>query len=200
LCSVFFNSKIKEYLPKVTIEEESKVINKIDLLKASINKDKDKVEVLTNRITSNTNKLKKLSIDDNKESDKQKNHLNAFNVNAKGVKILSDLYSSAPEKNIQQIRVCFTLESNEFIAKGDKKIYIQVVNPKNQIISVNKTSLETNQATFTYSEEVTAYFNQKDTDVCTYVNLEKNKTVKGKYLVNIYADFKKIGSTTFEYN
>jgi len=191
---------IGEDLPKVAVEDDSKVANKIDLLKTSIDKDKDEVIFLTKRISFNTNELKKLSVDDKKKTDKKIHYLSAINVNAKGVKILSDLYASSPEKSIQQIRVCFTLESNEFIAKGDKSIYIQVVNPKNQIISVNNTSLETDETTLTYSEQVTAYFNQKDTDVCTYVNLEKNKTVKGKYLVNIYADFKKIGSTTFEYN
>ena len=196
-------SAIAENSPKVDIEDESKVAGKINLLKASIEKDKNEITFLTNRISFNTKELNKLAFDyketDNK-SVKKVNYLNAINVNAKGVKILSDLYASTSEKNIQQIRVCFTLENNEFITKGDKNIYIQVVNPKNQIISVNNTSLEVNETTFTYSEQVTAYFNQKDTDICAYVNLEKNKTVKGKYLVNIYADFKKIGSTTFEYN
>lgn len=195
---------IGEDFPKVVFEDDSKVANKINLLKTSIEKDKSEVVFLTNRISFNTKELNKLFVDDNKESDKKSvkkiHYLSAVNVNAKGVKILSDLYTSSPERNIQQIRVCFTLENNEFITKGDKNIYIQVVNPKNQIISVNNTSLETGETTLTYSEQVTAYFNQKDTDVCTYVNLEKNKTVKGKYLVNIYADFKKIGSTTFEYN
>lgn len=191
---------IGEDFPKVVFEDDSKVANKINLLKTSIDKDKNEVVFLTNRISFNTKELNKLSFDDKKRANKKAHYLSAINVNAKGVKILSDLYASSPEKSIQQIRVCFTLENNEFITKGDKNIYIQVVNPKNQIISVNNTSLETGETTLTYSEQVTAYFNQKDTDVCTYVNLEKNKTVKGKYLVNIYADFKKIGSTTFEYN
>ena len=191
---------IGEDFPKVVFEDDSKVANKINLLKTSIDKDKNEVVFLTNRISFNTKELNKLSFDDKKRASNKTHYLSAVNVNAKGVKILSDLYASSPEKNIQQIRVCFTLENNEFITKGDKNIYIQVVNPKNQIISVNNTSLKAGETTLTYSEQVTAYFNQKDTDVCTYVNLEKNKTVKGKYLVNIYADFKKIGSTTFEYN
>jgi hypothetical protein len=77
---------------------------------------------------------------------------------------------------------------------------VQVVNPKNQIISLGDTSVESDaNVKLQYSASVTTNYQKKDTDVCTYVDLEKNKTIKGKYKINIYHDFVKIGTTIFEY-
>ncbi|MQP24445.1 hypothetical protein GFJ94_05150 [Flavobacterium sp. LMO8] len=125
--------------------------------------------------------------------------LTALNVTAKGVKIYSDSYKMS-ESKIQQLRVCFTLEENQMAHSGNKTVYVQVVNPKNQIISSGNTFIESsNNTKLQYSASVNANYQKKDTDVCTYVDLEKNKTIKGKYKINIYHDFVKIGTTIFEY-
>lgn len=125
--------------------------------------------------------------------------LTAANINAKGVKIYSDLYKSS-NSQIQQLRVCYTLQKNEVLKSGSRKIYIQVVNPKNQIISKGNAYVENasgEKLQFSALSEVN--YNKKDTDVCAYVDLEQSKTVKGNYIINIYSDFSKIGSTIFEY-
>lgn len=125
--------------------------------------------------------------------------LTALNVTAKGVKIYSDAYKMS-EAKIQQIRVCFTLEENALVKSGSKTLYVQVVNPKNQIVSSGDLSIESDSnVKLQYSASVNTNYQKKDTDVCTYVDLEKNKTIKGKYKINIYHDFVKIGTTIFEY-
>lgn len=125
--------------------------------------------------------------------------LSALNISAKGVKIYSDNYSLKDSK-IQQLRVCFTLEENQLVKSGEKTIYVQIVNPKNQIISVGNTFLESDtNIKLQYSAFVNANYQKYDADVCTYVNLEQKKTIKGKYKINIYHEFVKIGTTDFEY-
>ena len=125
--------------------------------------------------------------------------LSAMNVNAKGVKIYSDAYNMS-EAKIQQLRVCFTLEENQLVHTGNKTVYIQVVNPKNQIISAGNTSIESDDnVRLQYSASVNANYQRQDTDVCTYVDLEQKKTIRGKYKINIYHNFVKIGTTIFEY-
>uniref|UniRef100_UPI00404A681F hypothetical protein n=1 Tax=Flavobacterium sp. TaxID=239 RepID=UPI00404A681F len=115
------------------------------------------------------------------------------------MKIYSDNYDLKDSK-IQQLRVCFTLEENLLVKSGQKTIYVQVVNPKNQIISSGNTSVESDlKVKLQYSASVDANYQKKDTDVCTYVNLEQKKTIKGKYKINIYHDFVKIGTSVFEY-
>lgn len=127
------------------------------------------------------------------------NNFVATNINVKGVKIYSKLYKSS-NSQIQQLRVCYTLEKNDVIKSGAQQIYIQVVNPKNQIISKGNYSVENNagkKLQFSAISEVN--FKARETDVCAYVDLEQSKTIKGNYIINIYSDFAKIGSTNFEY-
>lgn len=125
--------------------------------------------------------------------------LSVSNINAKGVKIYSDLYKSS-NSQIQQLRVCYTLQKSDILKAGSRKVYIQVVNPKNQIISKGNSYVENALgAKLQYSALSEVNYDKNDTDVCAYVDLEKHKTVKGNYIINIYSDFTKIGSTTFEY-
>ncbi len=139
------------------------------------------------------------NVDSNIRSLIKSDYLNALNVNAKGVKIYSESYNLR-EPKIQQLRVCFTLQENQFVKAGNKTIFVQVVNPKNQIISSENTYVETeNNIKLQYSASVSTNYQRQDTDVCTYVDLEQKKTIRGKYKINIYHDFVKIGTTVFEY-
>jgi len=141
---------------------------------------------------------KSKSVDDEKSLPKT-DKLTALNISAKGVKIYSDNYNLKDSK-IQQLRVCFTLEENQLVKSGEKTIYVQIVNPKNQIISAGNTSVESDlNVKLQYSASVETNYKKEDTDVCTYVNLEQKKTIKGKYKINIYHDFVKIGTAVFEY-
>ncbi len=182
------------------INHENKSLeNKINLLKSKINEDSNEIIKINTILTQNKKELAQLVSHKKNEYIGRHENLNAINLNARGVKILSDLYSKNREGKIQQIRVCFTLEGNEFVRNGNKQLYVQVVNPKNQIISVKDTHLEANNLKLTYSAKTEAMYAKKDLDVCTYVDLEADKTIKGKYIINVYNSFCKIGSTIFEY-
>jgi hypothetical protein len=127
------------------------------------------------------------------------NRLVAVNINAKGVKIYSNLYKPN-NSQIQQLRVCYTIQKNEIVKSGAKTLYIQVVNPKNQIISKDNLFVENESGVkLQYSALSEVNYNKTDTDVCAYVDLVQNKTPKGKYIINVYNEFTKIGSSTFDY-
>lgn len=173
--------------------------NQIKSLKTAIIEDSNKIIEINNKITKNKVFLNQLETVNKDGLKLRHDKLAAVNVNARGVKILSDLYTKTSRKKIQQIRVCFTLEGNEFIGYGHKDIYIQIVNPKNNIISTTNSFIELDEVKLMYSAKTQALYNQKDLDVCAYVDLEAKKTIKGKYIINIYNSFSKIGSTIFEY-
>lgn len=159
----------------------------------------DKAKALSAKIAAKNQAILKDKINVSVENPVAVNRLSAVNINAKGVKIYSDMYKSS-NSQIQQLRVCYTLQKNEIVKSGAKTLYIQVVNPKNQIISKENSSVE-NEAgiKLMYSAVSQVNYNKNDTDVCAYVDLIQNKTPKGKYIINVYSEFTKIGSSTFDY-
>jgi archaeosine-15-forming tRNA-guanine transglycosylase len=179
-------------------QNESLIKKEINKLNQLISSDSKKVTELNNKIYANKKILYKLQSLKSKKVKINSDKLSVLNINARGVKIISDKYSKPNNKKIQQIRVCFTVEANEFIRKGNQDFYIQVVNPRNQIISSDNTYLELNNVKLIYSAKVEAYYTQDDMDLCTYVNLEKDKIFKGNYIINIYNGYSKIGSTIFK--
>lgn len=191
---------VKSKIDSLRFEEQIKIIQSRDLTNNA-----DRVKALEDSIVLYAKQQQKGNTTVSKsspgiiKSSSKTAQLNALNVNAKGVKIYSDAYKMS-EAKIQQLRVCFTLEENQLVTSGNKTIYVQIVNPKNQIISSGDMSVESeSNVKLQYSAAVNANYLKKDTDVCTYVDLEKNKTIKGKYKINIYHDFVKIGTTIFEY-
>lgn len=169
-------------------------------IKNEIADDSNRLIEVNNKILKNKQILNQLESISTAGSKLKHDKLSAINISARGVKFLSDLYSKASRKKIQQIRVCFTLEGNEFIRYGNKDIYIQIVNPKNQIISKSNSFISLDEVKLMYSAKTEALYDKKDVDVCTYVDLESEKTIKGKYIINIYNSFSKIGTTIFEYD
>lgn len=180
--------------------DENKINAEIKELKNAIKIDSKEVVALNKKIFSTRKTLNKLESLKQKEVKFKADKLSVININARGVKIISDKYTRLGDKKIQQLRVCFTVEGNEFIKKGEKKFYIQVVNPRNQIISSESTFIELMDVKLIYSAKVEANYTQKDIDICTYVDLEKDKTIKGKYKINVYNEFSKIGTAIFEHN
>ena len=122
------------------------------------------------------------------------------NLQVKGVKILTENTNANKAKAIEQIRVCFTIDKNVAIPDGEKELFVQVINPKNDIVSVEGLVFEKNNVVLKYSKLTKFYYKQQITDVCSYVDLEKIKTFKGRYIVNLYSGTTKIGSTIFNYN
>ena len=122
------------------------------------------------------------------------------NLQVKGVKFLAENVNPNKVKTIEQIRVCFTIDKNELVSEGKKELFVQVINPKNEIVSVDDLTYEKNNIVLKYSKLAKFDYKQQVTDVCSYVDLEKNKTFKGRYIVNLYSGTTKISSTIFNYN
>lgn len=191
----------KNKIDSMRFDDEIKLIESGKAIKntSKFKSIEDSIVFFAKQQQSSKDIVSKINIDSNPKAVSKTAQLTALNVNAKGVKIYSDTYKMS-EAKIQQLRVCFTLEENQLIKSGGKTIYVQVVNPKNQIISAGNAFVESDDnVKLQYSASVNANYQKQDTDVCTYVNLEQKKTIKGKYKINIYHDFVKIGTTIFEY-
>lgn len=183
---------------QVNFKNLAELNNEIETIKDSINLLQDRLKQIQILKSSFKTVEKKSKIVQKNTYSNSRFEVTNFQV--KGVKFLTENTSPTKTKAIEQIRVCFTLDKNEAITKGEKEIFIQVINPKNDIVSVEGLVFEKNNALLKYSKLAKFDYNQQVTDVCNYVDLEKVKTFKGRYIVNLYSGTTKISSTIFNYN
>jgi len=78
--------------------------------------------------------------------------LTAANIKAEGVRVRnSGKISTTPRASkADKVRVCFTLSPNKLTEKGDKELFVQVINPENNLIG-DKISVNFDDAILTYS-------------------------------------------------
>lgn len=191
-------SDLKDPKKNIKFKNLSELNKEIDQIKDSIKILKEKLKQIEKLRTLIKPEVKTPKITENSALKDAK--FEVTNLQVKGVKFLTDNKTPNKVKPIEQIRVCFTVDRNKLISSGEKEFFVQVVNPKNDIVSVEELTFENNNITLKYSKLVKFEYQQQITDVCSYVDLEKNKTVKGRYIVNLYSGTTKISSTIFNYN
>lgn len=102
-------------------------------------------------------------------------------------------------RRADKLNVCFTLAENKIAPTGDKLYYVQIIDPKNNLMG-DKKAIEYGEATLYYSTTASAYYNQKNLDVCVDVLPPStgSKFEKGLYVANIFDGPQLLSSKTFE--
>ncbi len=175
-------------------------IYKIDSLSNLLKNQLECNASLTNQITILNNKNKELQkINSSNEGiiSVSKN-LTATNVYANGIKILSNnIIETRRFSNTEQIKVCFTLLENRAAVKGNKDIYIQIVNPNNKVVNKNGESLKSRDKLLVFSAKTNIFYDNEELDVCVFVDPNKTDMSKGDYEINIFSGINLIGNTVF---
>ncbi len=125
--------------------------------------------------------------------------LTAANIKAEGVRVRnSGKISTTPKANkAEKVRVCFTLSPNKLTEKGDKELFVQVINPENNLIG-DKVSVNFDDAILTYSGRNKVFYENDALDVCVLVDAAEGELVKGNYVVNLFSGPRMISNTQFE--
>lgn len=109
----------------------------------------------------------------------------------KGGKIKETKRASRADK----IRVCYTIAPNTLAQAGDRVLYVQVINPDNNIIG-DKSNITFGQDLLTYSKSESVFYENQALDVCAIVGSTGQDVLKGLYTINIFDAQRQIGSTT----
>jgi hypothetical protein len=108
-------------------------------------------------------------------------------------KIVDTRRSSRADK----VRACFTLTPNPIAKKGDRTLYVQVINPKNNLLG-KKGILEFENGLLNYSETTNVFYENEELDVCVLVDALEDDLIEGRYIINVFDGPKQIASTTME--
>jgi regulator of replication initiation timing len=96
-----------------------------------------------------------------------------------------------------KIKVCFTVPKNTLTEAGDKELYVQVIDPKNNVLGSNN-QVQFEDQVLNYS--LISHFNyeNRNLNICEYVSQpEDSKFEKGRYQINVFNDKEMISSSEF---
>ncbi|WP_299887825.1 chromosome partitioning protein ParA [uncultured Lacinutrix sp.] len=97
-----------------------------------------------------------------------------------------------------KIKVCFTVARNKLVETGDKELFVQVIDPKNNILGLNE-QVAFDEESLNYSLISKFYYENNSLDICEYISkADKNDDfIKGVYKVNVFNGKELVTSTQF---
>jgi BMFP domain-containing protein YqiC len=84
-----------------------------------------------------------------------------------------------------KIRSCFTITPNPLATPGERDLYLQVINPKNNLIG-SRARVSLGEGTLSYSGETQVNYQQEEIDVCLMVGATEQDLISGRYILNLY--------------
>lgn len=120
---------------------------------------------------------------------------NSFKANAY-LTVFGKNIETKKANKAESIQVCFSLAENALTEKGEKEIYIQIVNPKNNVMA-DKGSITFGDSSLIYSLKQIINYNNHALDVCLDVKSDPQDKplVEGTYFIHVFHKDKKLGST-----
>jgi hypothetical protein len=88
-------------------------------------------------------------------------------------------------KRADKIRACFVLTPNALAKKGDRTLFIQVINPKNNLLG-EKKELQFDNGILSYSTSTKVFYENEELDVCIMVNAKESDLIEGTYTINVF--------------
>jgi hypothetical protein len=100
-------------------------------------------------------------------------------------------------RRADKIRTCFTVNANEIAEKGDRILFIQVINPKNNVLG-ERSTVSFDDKILTYSATSTIFYDNEELDVCVLVNATDEDLVPGTYYIHVFDGPKMVSSSTLD--
>lgn len=200
---------LTHYKSKVQLlkEEKARILNLVNsletqnkTLQTEVTQSKQQlssIKVKANTLKETNVKLKKSNETLNKHIIKA-SQMQITMLDAKAVKRVSKnkVVTTDKAKRTNKLLVEFVIPKNDLITKGKKNIYIQIVNPNNNVVS-KKDEAKFGKQSLIYSKKLDVNFNNKDLAVSTFIDADKDEPFKqGVYFVNVFNQDNRLASTS----
>ncbi|NND62874.1 MAG: hypothetical protein HKN48_06730 [Flavobacteriaceae bacterium] len=96
-----------------------------------------------------------------------------------------------------KVRTCFTLAPNIIAEKGDRLLFVQVINPNNNLLG-EKAVIEFDEGTLNYSATTKVFYEQDELDVCVLVDAKEEDLVEGRYIINVFDGPEQVATASME--
>lgn len=94
-----------------------------------------------------------------------------------------------------KIRICYTVAKNSLVTSGDKELYVQVLDPKDNVLGANE-QIQFGETILNYSLVSKFNYENRNLDICEFV-APNGEFAKGRYIVNVFNKKELISKTEF---
>ncbi|MEM1002228.1 MAG: chromosome partitioning protein ParA [Bacteroidota bacterium] len=100
-------------------------------------------------------------------------------------------------KRSDKIKVCFTVAKNTIAEAGDKELYVQVIDPENNVLGSND-QIQFDEQVLNYSLISRFNYENRNLNVCEFVSKsDDDKFVAGRYIVNVFNNKSLVSTSEF---
>lgn len=99
-------------------------------------------------------------------------------------------------RRVDEIRTCFTITENALSEAGERDMYVQVYNPKNELVG-DQIVVQHEGGPMVYSAQSKVFYENEELDVCMLSKTKEDKLIEGTYKVYVYAGPNLIGTSSF---
>ncbi|WP_223032580.1 hypothetical protein [Hanstruepera marina] len=185
-------------------ESQNGVLAKLNSIKKENSKLQLESDKASETIALQKDQIEQLTVENQKLAIvvKEFTALSANNIQAKALITSRSNYdietNNAEEAN--NLEVCFTLEENPFSPKGNKDIYVQILDQNNNVIS-DRGAVQFGQTSLVYSGKTSVNYRNSNIDVCTKINVNSKEPLKkGNYIISVFHDNEILGTSKIELN
>jgi len=123
--------------------------------------------------------------------------LSVVNVNVKAINTISpvSIIETDVASRTDHLEVCFTLSKNIFTPKGKKDLYVQILDPNNNVVA-DRGSVQFEDTSLIYSGKTIVYYLNENVNVCMKINVNSKESLsKGSYFAAVYHNDQQLGQT-----
>lgn len=125
--------------------------------------------------------------------------LNATDLHGEAVIIRNSgkIVDTRRASRADKVRACFTLAPNSIAEKGDRLLFVQVINPKNNLLGDGETMVYGDKV-LNYSSSTKVFYENEELDVCILVNAAEDDLIDGRYVINVFDGQNQVATTSME--
>lgn len=94
-----------------------------------------------------------------------------------------------------KIKICYTVAKNTLVGAGDKELYVQVLDPRDNVLGANE-QIQLGSKSLNYSLVSKFNYENKSIDICEFVS-PNGEFAEGNYTVNVYNEKELVSTTKF---
>jgi hypothetical protein len=100
-------------------------------------------------------------------------------------------------RRTDKIRVCYTVAKNSLVISGDKELFVQVLDPKNNVLGLNE-QIQFEDQILNYSLISRFNYESKNLDICEFIEAREGVAFeKGRYVINVFNQENLVATSEF---